>query len=60
LVLQNDAKVIENFKKIITDNEIKTVVLGESKNFKMVDNEIMKEILSKMILDKQNYKPAVE
>ena len=54
LVLQNDAKVIENFKKIITDNEIKTVVLGESKNFKMVDNEIMKEILDfRDVLEKE-------
>jgi putative Holliday junction resolvase len=54
LVLQNDAKVIENFKKIISDNEIKTVVLGESKNFKMVDNEIMKEILDfRDVLEKE-------
>lgn len=54
LVLQNDAKVIENFSKIITDNEIKTVVLGESKNFKMVDNEIMKEILDfRDVLEKE-------
>jgi putative Holliday junction resolvase len=54
LVLQNDAKVIENFKKIITENEIKTVVLGESKNFKMVDNEIMKEILDfRDVLEKE-------
>ena len=45
LVLQNDAKLIENFEKMITENEIKTVVMGESKNFKMTDNEIMKEIL---------------
>ena len=54
LVLQNDAKVIENFKKIITENEIKTVVLGESKNFKMIDNEIMKEILDfRDVLEKE-------
>jgi putative Holliday junction resolvase len=54
LVLQNDAKIIENFKKIITDNEIKTVVLGESKNFKMIDNEIMKEILDfRDVLEKE-------
>ena len=54
LVLQNDAKVIENFKKIILENEIKTVVLGESKNFKMVDNEIMKEILDfRDVLEKE-------
>jgi putative holliday junction resolvase len=54
LVLQNDTKIIENFKKIITENEIKTVVLGESKNFKMVDNEIMKEILDfRDVLEKE-------
>jgi putative Holliday junction resolvase len=54
LVLQNDAKLIANFQKIITENEIKTVVLGESKNFKMVDNEIMKEILDfRDVLEKE-------
>jgi len=54
LVLQNDAKLVENFKKIITENEIKTVVLGESKDFKMVDNEIMKEILDfRDVLEKE-------
>ena len=53
LVLQNDRKIIENFEKIITENEIKTVVLGESKNFKMLDNEIMAEILDfKEVLEK--------
>lgn len=45
LVLQNDARLIDNFQKIINENEIKTVVMGESKNYKMMDNEIMKEIL---------------
>jgi putative Holliday junction resolvase len=54
LVLQNDSKLVENFKKIITENEIKTVVLGESKDFKMVDNEIMKEILDfRDVLEKE-------
>lgn len=53
LVLQNDSKLIDNFQKIITENEIKTVVLGESKNYKMIDNEIMKEIIDfREILEK--------
>jgi len=53
VVLQNDSKIIENFKKIISENEVKRVVLGESKNFKMIDNEIMKDILDfKEVLEK--------
>jgi len=54
LVLQNDAKLIENFKKIIAEAGITTVVLGESKNYKMIDNEIMAEILDfRNILEKE-------
>lgn len=54
LVLQNDAKLIENFKKIIDEAGVKKVVLGESKNYKMVDNEIMSEILDfREILEKE-------
>ena len=45
VVLQNDSKIIENFKKIIVENNVKKVVMGESKNFKMIDNKIMKDIL---------------
>jgi putative Holliday junction resolvase len=54
LVLQNDKNLIENFKKIIEENDIKKVVLGESKNFKMIDNEIMKEIIDfREVLEKE-------
>ncbi len=44
-VLKNDARLIENLRKIVTENEIKKVVIGESKDFKMKDNAIMTEIL---------------
>lgn len=44
-VLKNDKDLIENLRKIIDKNLIKRVVIGESKNYKMKDNEIMKEIL---------------
>ena len=54
LVLQNDKNLIENFRKIIEENNIKKVVLGESKNFKMIDNEIMKEIIDfREVLEKE-------
>ncbi|HMO78731.1 MAG TPA: Holliday junction resolvase RuvX [Candidatus Paceibacterota bacterium] len=43
--LNNDSKIIENLKKIISDNKITKIVIGESKNYKMQDNEIMKDIL---------------
>lgn len=44
-VLPNDSNLIEALKKIITEEKIEKVVIGESKNFKMQDNEIMTEIL---------------
>jgi putative holliday junction resolvase len=44
-VLDNNAQIIENLGKKITENNIKKVILGESKNYKMEDNKIMKEIL---------------
>ncbi len=44
-VLKNDARLVENIRTIITANEIKTVVIGESKDFKMKDNEIMGDII---------------
>ncbi|HMP67590.1 MAG TPA: Holliday junction resolvase RuvX [Candidatus Paceibacterota bacterium] len=51
-VLQNDHKIIENLKKIITNGNIKKIIIGESKNYKMEDNEIMTEIIDlKKILE---------
>ncbi len=44
-VLINDSNIIENLKKKILDNNIKKIVLGESKDYQMKDNLIMKEIL---------------
>ncbi len=44
-VIKNDVKLIETLEKKIKENKIKKVVLGESKNYKMVDNAIMEEIL---------------
>lgn len=42
-VIQNDKKLFSNIKNIIIKNKIEKIVIGESKNFKMEDNEIMKE-----------------
>ncbi len=44
-VLQRNADFFEVFKKICISEEAQIVVLGESKNFNMEDNHIMKEIL---------------
>ena len=44
-VLENDNKFIENLRQIIEEKEIKSVIIGESKNYKMQDNAIMTEIL---------------
>jgi RNase H-fold protein (predicted Holliday junction resolvase) len=52
-VLENDNKFIENLRHIIEEKEIKKVVIGESKNYKMQDNAIMTDILEHTIeLDK--------
>ena len=52
-VIKNDAKLVETLEKKIKENKIEKVVLGESKNYKMVDNEIMKEIIDlKEIIEK--------
>jgi putative Holliday junction resolvase len=44
-VLKNDAKLIENLKAKVKKNNIKKVIIGESKNYKMEDNKIMNEII---------------
>lgn len=50
--ISNDRLIIENIKKLISENNITKVIIGESKNYKMQDNEIMTEILElKKILE---------
>jgi putative Holliday junction resolvase len=44
-VLANDSKLLENLREKIEKNQIKKVVIGESKNYKMEDNAIMDEII---------------
>jgi putative Holliday junction resolvase len=44
-VIENGPKLIETLRQKITDNNIRLVVIGESKNYKMQDNAIMKDIL---------------
>ena len=45
-VLLNDKKLADEIKKICTENDVGTIVLGESKNFKGEDNLIMGKINS--------------
>jgi len=52
-VLENNYKIIDNLEKIVKDNDIKKIVMGESKNYKMQDNEIMEDVLNlKLVLEK--------
>lgn len=45
-VLQNDSSLLEEIKKICAENSITGIVLGESKDFKGIDNPIMEKINS--------------
>lgn len=45
VVLQNNNKLIENIGEIMETKKVGKIILGESKNFKMEDNEIMKDII---------------
>ena len=54
VVLKNDRDLIPNILKIIKDEAVEEVVIGESKNFKNEDNKIMKEIMSfKEVLERE-------
>ena len=55
VVLENDSSILEKIQKIIKDENIDTIVVGESKNFKGEPNEIMKDIEEFVgILKKEN------
>lgn len=43
-VLPNDNFLIRDIKELIDGHGVETVVIGESKDFKMVDNPIMSQI----------------
>ena len=53
-VIENDYKIVDSFEKIIFENKIKAIIIGESKNYKMEDNLIMGDIINlKKVLEKQ-------
>ena len=53
-VIKNDNKILENFSKVISDNDVKAIIIGESKNYKMEDNLIMEDIINlKKVLEKE-------
>lgn len=59
-VIKNDSKILENLKKILNENKIKKVVIGESQNYKMEDNEIMGEIIDlKEVIEKTMEKDVI-
>jgi putative Holliday junction resolvase len=43
-VLDNDNKILENLEKLIKENKINKIVIGDSKNYKMEDNAIMEDV----------------
>jgi putative Holliday junction resolvase len=43
-VIQNSKKLIDDVNTIVCDNEVETVILGESKDFKGNDNKVMAKI----------------
>lgn len=43
-VLNNNSVFFENLKKIIKEENVSKIVIGESKDFKMKDNPIMNDI----------------
>lgn len=52
--IQNDNKILENFEKVIKENDVEAIIIGESKNYKMEDNLIMEDILNlKKVLEKE-------
>ncbi len=55
VVFKNDQDLVKNILKIIKEESIEGVVMGESKNFKNEDNKIMKEILGfKKVLEENS------
>lgn len=59
-VLPNDQKLLSEIKKIISEKKIEAVVLGESKNFKGEDNEVMADIRKfKTALEKETGLPVL-
>ena len=45
IVLANDKKLISNITEICVKENVKKIILGESKNYKMEDNKVMVKIL---------------
>jgi len=43
-VIQNDSRILDIIALLVHEKEISKIVIGESKNYKMQDNEIMEEI----------------
>ena len=43
-VILNDKNLLVEMKKIIEKEKVESIVIGESKNFRNMPNEIMKEI----------------
>lgn len=53
VVVLNDNSLLKKISEIISLNKIEAIVIGESKDFKMQDNPVMKKILEfKEVLEK--------
>lgn len=52
VVLKNDKQLLENILKIVSEDKIEVIIIGESKNLNGEDNPIQKKILEfKKILE---------
>lgn len=43
-VIENNAKVLQTLSLLISERKIEKIIIGESKNYAMNDNEIMEEV----------------
>lgn len=44
VVLQNNEELLSELETLCKDNNVEGIVVGDSKDYKMMENEIMKEI----------------
>lgn len=59
-VIDNDAKIVDNLTRFIAENGIEKVVVGDSKDYKMQDNEIMGDIYDLQTIIKEQLQIDVD
>lgn len=59
-VIDNDNKIIENLIRVIAENGIEKVIIGDSKDYNMKDNEIMGDIYDLQTVIKEQLQVDVD